>query len=68
MPKTSKLAASTKPVERLIHGLRGQRVMIDSDLAALYQVHTSNLNKAVERNIDRFPEDFMFSTHGSRSL
>ncbi len=34
--------------------------MIDSDLAALYQVQTSNLNKAVKRNIDRFPEDFMF--------
>ncbi len=34
--------------------------MIDSDLAVLYQVQTSNLNKAVKRNIDRFPEDFMF--------
>jgi len=44
----------------LILTLRGQRVLLDSDLAALYGVSTGNLNKAVRRNLDRFPEDFMF--------
>lgn len=40
--------------------LRGKNVMLDRDLASLYGVTTGNLNKAVKRNIDRFPEDFMF--------
>ena len=40
--------------------VRGQKVMLDRDLAELYQVTTGNLNKAVSRNIKRFPEDFMF--------
>jgi hypothetical protein len=47
-------------VEQRIYLIRGHRVMVDSDLAALYGVTTFNLNKAVKRNIDRFPEDFMF--------
>jgi hypothetical protein len=54
---------STQPARDLGHlilTLRGQRVLIDSDLAALYGVSTGNLNKAVRRNLDRFPEDFMF--------
>ena len=51
------------PVERIesvILFLRGHKVMLDSDLAKLYGVTTFNLNKAVKRNRDRFPEDFMF--------
>jgi len=40
--------------------IRGKRVMLDSDLAKLYEVETKNLNKAVKRNVERFPEDFMF--------
>jgi len=40
--------------------IRGKRVMLDKDLAKLYEVKTKNLNKAVKRNIERFPEDFMF--------
>ncbi len=40
--------------------IRGQRVMLDRDLAAMYGVTTSNLNKAVKRNLSRFPADFMF--------
>jgi len=51
------------PVERitqLIFVIRGQKVMLDKDLALIYQVATKNLNKAVERNIERFPLDFMF--------
>src|SRR6266498_434189 len=47
-------------VERRIYLIRGQKVMLDSDLAELYQVLTKNLNLAVRRNLDRFPEDFMF--------
>jgi hypothetical protein len=51
------------PVSRIaqsIHFLRGQKVILDSDLAALYGVTTGNLNKAVARNRDRFPSDFCF--------
>jgi len=43
-----------------IHEIRGARVMLDFDLAAMYGVETFNLNKAVKRNIERFPDDFMF--------
>jgi hypothetical protein len=50
----------TGQVERAILLIRGQRVMLDRDLAALYEVTTGNLNKAVQRNLDRFPADFMF--------
>ena len=51
------------PVERIEHAIvliRGQKVMLDRDLATLYGVETKNLNKAVRRNFDRFPSDFMF--------
>src|SRR4051794_31169334 len=54
-----KLAA--RPLEGLIHIVRSQRVMLDSDLAALYGVSTSALNQAVRRNVDRFPDDFMLA-------
>ena len=47
-------------IDGLIYLVRGQRVMIDSDLAVLYGIETGNLNKAVSRNRGRFPEDFMF--------
>ena len=47
-------------IESKIYMLRGRKVMLDRDLAVLYGVETFNLNKAVKRNIDRFPEDFMF--------
>jgi len=57
-------------IERKIYLIRGRKVMLDSDLAVLYGVRTKNLNKAIKRNIERFPEDFMFQlTHGEvRSL
>jgi hypothetical protein len=51
------------PIERIEKGIfviRGQKVLIDTDLAALYGVETKALNRAVKRNIERFPEDFMF--------
>ncbi|MBL8010557.1 MAG: ORF6N domain-containing protein, partial [Flavobacteriales bacterium] len=47
-------------VIRRIHVIRGQKVMLDRDLAELYGVETRRLNEQVRRNIDRFPEDFMF--------
>ena len=47
-------------IERRIHVIREHRVMLDSDLAELYGVATKNLNKAVRRNLARFPVDFMF--------
>jgi hypothetical protein len=51
------------PVDRvvsIIHVIRGQRVMLDADLAARYGVTTKRLNEQARRNRDRFPEDFMF--------
>jgi len=56
--------ASLIPAERIEQSIlliRGQKVMLDRDLAQLYGVETRVLNQAVRRNIDRFPEDFMFS-------
>ena len=47
-------------IRPLIYEIRGRQVMLDRDLAALYGVLTKNLNKAVKRNVKRFPEDFMF--------
>jgi hypothetical protein len=46
-------------IERRIYLIRGQKVMVDRDLADLYQVETKALNRAVSRNLTRFPEDFM---------
>src|SRR5947209_2900843 len=64
MPKKPSPAASLQlPVpfiERHIYLIRSQKVMLDADLAELYQVSTKRLNEAVRRNLERFPEDFMF--------
>jgi len=51
---------SVEVVAAKILEIRGKRVMLDKDLAQLYGVDTRNLNKAVKRNIERFPEDFMY--------
>ncbi|HYX67128.1 MAG TPA: ORF6N domain-containing protein [Burkholderiales bacterium] len=50
----------TESIARLVHVVRGERVLLDSDLAALYGVEARALNQAVSRNRDRFPADFMF--------
>ena len=50
----------TELIENKIYIIRGHKVMFDSDLASLYNVETFRLNEAVKRNIERFPEDFMF--------
>jgi ORF6N domain len=47
-------------IQNRIYEIRGERIMLDKDLAALYEVETRVLNQAVKRNIERFPEDFMF--------
>jgi len=47
-------------IESRIHSIRGKKVMLDSDLAELYGVETKQLKRAVRRNIERFPDDFMF--------
>ena len=47
-------------VQDLIHEIRGKKVMLDFDLARLYQVETRVLNQSVKRNLKRFPPDFMF--------
>ena len=47
-------------IQSKIYEIRGQKVMLDRDLAELYQVTTGNLNKAVKRNLKRFPPDYMF--------
>ncbi|CVI68191.1 ORF6N domain-containing protein [Alistipes sp. CHKCI003] len=53
-----------QPIQSKIYEIRGQRVMLDRELAELYQVTTSALNQAVKRNAKRFPPDFMFQlTH-----
>ena len=58
------------PVQNLIYEIRGKRVMLDFDLARLYQVETRILNQAVKRNIKRFPPDFMFqlSTEETKNM
>ena len=56
----SSLVIPAERIENAIFLIRRQKVMLDTDLAALYRVETFNLNKAVKRNLERFPEDFMF--------
>lgn len=48
------------PIQNLIYEIRGQKIMLDSDLAVLYAIPTHRLNEAVKRNAQRFPVDFMF--------
>ena len=55
-----KLVASVEQIESRIFLIRGQKVMLDADLAGLYGVETKRLNEQVRRNAERFPEDFMF--------
>ena len=57
---TPRLPVNIEVVERQIYLIRGQKVMLDSDLAELYGVATKVLNQAVKRNLRRFPKDFMF--------
>src|SRR5437762_10319042 len=60
MAKKKHEIALAEPVELLILFIRGQRVMLDADLARVYAVPPGALNRAVRRNRERFPDDFMF--------
>ena len=74
-PKPASPSVPAKPIDSLILTIRGQKVLLDSDLAELYGVPTKRLNEAVKRNAERFPPDFRFqltqeeaeSANGSRS-
>lgn len=60
MAKAKKSLISTQRIERAILLIRGEKVLLDADLAALYGVPTKRLLQSVKRNLDRFPDDFMF--------
>ena len=64
---TQKLMVPVEVIERRIYLIRGQKVMLDQDLAELYGVTTGNLNLAVRRNKVRFPEDFMFQLNAEEA-
>ena len=51
---------TNEEIRNLIYTIRGKQVMLDSDVAMLYNYETKNINKAMKRNIERFPEDFCF--------
>ena len=69
MPKKS-IVGRVRELETLIYEIRGQRVMLDSDLARIYGVETKSLNRSVKRNRGRFPRDFVFqvSSHEWKNL
>ena len=58
--RSQNVTIDNKNIEECIYNIRGQQVMIDSDVAFFFGVETKNLNKQMKRNIDRFPEDFCF--------
>lgn len=60
MKKVARYSSSEHVIINKIYIIRGERVMLDRDLAELYGVSTGNLNKAIKRNFERFPDDFMF--------
>jgi hypothetical protein len=62
-----KSALIPKPIENQIFQVRGQKVLLDSDLAALYEVEVRTLNQAVKRNAQRFPTDFVFQLKAEES-
>ena len=54
------MANKLTQIQKMIYEIRGHKVMLDSDLAGLYEIETKALNRAVKRNIERFPDIFMF--------
>ena len=67
-PSSESHDSGLMPIENLIHIIRGQQVMLDSDLARLYGVETKYLKRAVKANIKRFPSDFMFELDPSEFI
>lgn len=66
--KTNKQEIATKQIEAHILLVRGHKVMLDTDLAGMYEVEVKALNRAVKRNIRRFPADFMFQLSPEEAL
>src|SRR5262245_20914046 len=62
------MIVSQKQIENAVLSLRGEKVLLDADLAAMYGVSTKALNQAVKRNRDRFPADFMFRLTATETL
>jgi ORF6N domain len=60
LPSGTPFPVPVESIERRIYLIRGQKVMLDADLAEMYQVATRALNPQVHRNLGRFPSDFMF--------
>jgi hypothetical protein len=58
--RLARVTSLPQPLETLIHDIRGRRVMLDADLAALYEVPTKALNQALRRNVERLAQDFAF--------
>jgi division protein CdvB (Snf7/Vps24/ESCRT-III family) len=58
--ESTEIVVAPEQIENAIYVVRGQRVMLDADLARMYGVRTSALNQAVSRNLERFPDDFAF--------
>src|SRR5260370_8961205 len=68
MASSKKTAAITKDqIDSMIRRIRGIRVMLDGDLAAIYGVSTKRLNEQLKRNLERFPADFMFQLTAKES-
>src|SRR3990172_5686053 len=65
---STEISIRNQLIERRIYLVRDQKVMLDEDLAELYGVPTSRLNEQVTRNLDRFPEDFMFQLSREEAL
>ena len=65
---TSEMQLKVESISGLIHYFRGEKVILDIDLARLYEVPTRTLKQAVKRNLDRFPSDFMFELSDKETL
>ena len=61
MPAPKREIIEPDAITRRIHTIRGQKIMLDADLAGLYGVEVRRLNERVRRNLDRFPPEFMFN-------
>lgn len=58
--RSTDIRLAADDIQKMVRFVRGQRVMLDFDLAQLYGVTTAALNQAVQRNVERFPEDFVY--------
>jgi hypothetical protein len=67
MAKETALMIPIERIQQCIYLIRKQKVMLDKDLASLYRVSTKRLNEQVQRNIDRFPSDFMFQLNNEEA-